>query len=98
MIVLRVRRVIQMLNEMIIGFLIAILLLQFVVYFMNLSALRNLSIKQQSTIYGVSHIWGSIMELRGELEAKLSPNSLENIGQESFLNDVKNIEEKEAIA
>tara|TARA_R110001592_G_scaffold132599_4_gene347287 strand:+ start:675 stop:938 length:264 start_codon:yes stop_codon:yes gene_type:complete len=58
-------------NDIILGLLIAILLLQFVVYFMNLSALRRLAEKQQSTIYGVSHVWGSIKELREELKSKV---------------------------
>ena len=31
--------------------------------------LKSLYDKQQSTMYGVSHIWGSIMEFRKELEA-----------------------------
>ena len=61
-------------NEIVIGLLIGILLLQFVVYFMNLSALRKLTYKQQSTIFGVSHIWGSIMELRKEIEESSKTN------------------------
>jgi len=64
-------------NEIVIGLLIGILLLQFVVYFMNLSALRTLTHKQQSTIFGVSHIWGSIMELRKEIEEISKTNELE---------------------
>ena len=49
-------------NEIIIGLLIGILLLQFIAYYMNQIALRALNQKQQSTIYGVSHLWGSIIE------------------------------------
>lgn len=48
---------------------------------MSQVALRNLTQKQQSTIYGVSHIWGSIKELREELNSKvilplIPPNSM----------------------
>lgn len=55
------------------GLLGGILALQFVVYFMNQLALRELREKQQSTIYGVSHVWGSIKELRDEMRLNLSP-------------------------
>lgn len=55
------------------GLLSGILALQFVVYFMNQLALRELREKQQSTIYGVSHVWGSIKELRDEIRLNLSP-------------------------
>ena len=85
-------------NDIILGLLIAILLLQFVVYFMNLSALRRLTEKQQSTIYGVSHVWGSIKELREELKSKvllplIPPNQImdeikrEDNGEEELKND-----------
>lgn len=85
-------------NDIILGLLIAILLLQFVVYFMNLSALRRLTEKQQSTIYGVSHVWGSIKELREELKSKvllplIPPNQImdeikcEDDGEEVLKND-----------
>lgn len=85
-------------NDIILGLLIAILLLQFVVYFMNLSALRRLTEKQQSTIYGVSHVWGSIKELREELKSKvllplIPPNQImdeikcEDAGEEVLKND-----------
>lgn len=85
-------------NDIILGLLIAILLLQFVVYFMNLSALRRLTEKQQSTIYGVSHVWGSIKELREELKSKvllplIPPNQImdeikrEDNGKEELKND-----------
>tara|TARA_R110000751_G_scaffold6560_1_gene27720 strand:+ start:3187 stop:3450 length:264 start_codon:yes stop_codon:yes gene_type:complete len=68
-------------NDIIIGLLIGILLLQFVMFVMSQVALRNLTQKQQSTIYGVSHIWGSIKELREELNSKvilplIPPNSM----------------------
>ena len=68
-------------NDIIIGLLIGILLLQFVMLVMSQVALRNLTQKQQSTIYGVSHIWGSIKELREELNSKvilplIPPNSM----------------------
>ena len=70
-------------NEIIIGLLIGILLLQFIAYYMNQIALRALNQKQQSTIYGVSHLWGSIKELREELESKvilplIPPNLIDN--------------------
>ncbi len=85
-------------NDIILGLLISILLLQFVVYFMNLSALRRLTEKQQSTIYGVSHVWGSIKELREELKSKvllplIPPNQImdeiksEDDGEEVLKND-----------
>jgi hypothetical protein len=56
------------------GLLVGILALQFVVYFMNQLALKQLREKQQSTIYGVSHVWGSIKELRDEVRLNLSPS------------------------
>ena len=68
-------------NDIIIGLLIGILLLQFVMLVMSQVALRNLTQKQQNTIYGVSHVWGSIKELREELNSKvilplIPPNSM----------------------
>ncbi len=85
-------------NEIIIGLLIGILLLQFIAYYMNQIALRALNQKQQSTIYGVSHLWGSIKELREELESKvilplIPPNQImdeikcEDDGEEVLKND-----------
>ena len=55
---------------------------------MSQVALRNLTQKQQSTIYGVSHIWGSIKELREELNSKvilplIPPNSIDNKVQQT---------------
>jgi hypothetical protein len=70
-------------NEIIIGLLIGILLLQFIAYFMNQMALRALNQKQQSTIYGVSHLWGSIIELREELKSK----DIQEIVEESEIED-----------
>ena len=75
-------------NDLIIGLLIGILLLQFVMFVMSQVALRNLTQKQQSTIYGVSHIWGSIKELREELNSKvilplIPPNSIDNKVQQT---------------
>lgn len=75
-------------NDIIIGLLIGILLLQFVMFVMGQVALRNLTQKQQSTIYGVSHIWGSIKELREELNSKvilplIPPNSIDNKVQQT---------------
>tara|TARA_R110002167_G_scaffold132815_8_gene317196 strand:- start:1059 stop:1313 length:255 start_codon:yes stop_codon:yes gene_type:complete len=75
-------------NDIIIGLLIGILLLQFVMFVMSQVALRNLTQKQQSTIYGVSHIWGSIKELREELNSKvilplIPPNSIDNKVQQT---------------
>ena len=34
--------------------------------------LNHLDTKQQSTIYGVSHVWGSLKELREDIIANLS--------------------------
>ena len=73
-------------NDIIIGLLIGIL--QFVMFVMSQVALRNLTQKQQSTIYGVSHIWGSIKELREELNSKvilplIPPNSIDNKVQQT---------------
>lgn len=80
-------------NDIILGLLIAILLLQFVVYFMNLSALRRLTEKQQSTIYGVSHVWGSIKELREELKSKVLLPLIPPISIDSEIERDENIEE-----
>jgi len=75
-------------NDLIIGLLIGILLLQFVMFVMSQVALRNLTQKQQNTIYGVSHVWGSIKELREELNSKvilplIPPNSIDNKVQQT---------------
>jgi len=75
-------------NDIIIGLLIGILLLQFVMLVMSQVALRNLTQKQQNTIYGVSHVWGSIKELREELNSKvilplIPPNSIDNKVQQT---------------
>ena len=75
-------------NEIIIGLLIGILLLQFIAYFMNQMALRALNQKQQTNIFGVSHIWGSINELREDLKSKvilplIPPNSIDNKVQQN---------------
>ena len=58
--------------------LIANLALLFMAYVFILSLfkkvsqeLNNLDNKQQSTIYGVSHVWGSLKELREEMNVDL---------------------------
>ena len=57
-------------------------------FVMSQVALRNLTQKQQNTIYGVSHVWGSIKELREELNSKvilplIPPNSIDNKVQQT---------------
>jgi len=45
--------------------------------------LNHLDNKQQSTIYGVSHVWGSLKELREEIKVNLSDEgSIEEEGGE----------------
>ena len=45
--------------------------------------LNHLDTKQQSTIYGVSHVWGSLKELREEIKVNLSDEgSIEEEGGE----------------
>ena len=60
-------------NDTIFALLIGILLLQFIAYFMCQFALKRLTEKQQSTMYGVSHVWGSIKELRDEMNGAKMP-------------------------
>lgn len=45
-------------------------ILLFIAYVITLKALKDLREKQQNTIYGISHIWGSIKELRAEMSLK----------------------------
>tara|TARA_B100002019_G_scaffold111609_1_gene96036 strand:+ start:1252 stop:1614 length:363 start_codon:yes stop_codon:yes gene_type:complete len=80
------------------GLLGGILALQFVVYFMNQLALRELREKQQSTIYGVSHVWGSIKELRDEMRLNLgSPLPLPPLDGFPFIGQDNNEDIGEAI-
>ena len=60
-------------NDTIFALLIGILLLQFIAYFMCQLALKRLTEKQQSTMYGVSHVWGSLKELREEMDGAKMP-------------------------
>jgi hypothetical protein len=77
-------------NEIVIGLLIGILLLQLIAYYMNQMALRALNKKQQSTIYGVSHIWGSIKELREELKSTDLQESVEDSESEGSEEELTN--------
>lgn len=45
-------------------------ILLFIAYAITLKGLKDLREKQQNTIYGVSHIWGSIKEFRAEMALK----------------------------
>ena len=51
----------------ILGFQIGILIVVFINLFINQKDLKKLYDKQQSTMYGVSHLWGSMMELKEEM-------------------------------
>lgn len=48
--------------------------------------LNHLDNKQQSTIYGVSHVWGSLKELREEMRVNL-PKEDSIIGEEDADNE-----------
>tara|TARA_R110000824_G_scaffold181537_6_gene362398 strand:+ start:3269 stop:3499 length:231 start_codon:yes stop_codon:yes gene_type:complete len=55
--------------ELLLGIELGILIIVLINLFISQKDLKSLYDKQQSTMYGVSHIWGSIMEFRKELEA-----------------------------
>ena len=57
-------------DSVILSLLIGNFALLFICYFITLKSLRHLNDKQQSTIYGVSHVWGSIKEFREEFALK----------------------------
>ena len=62
-------------SDLVVLLLIANFVLLFIAYIITQIALRNLNLKinklshnQQSTVFGVSHVWGSVKELREFLE------------------------------
>ena len=73
-------------NEIIITLLVGVFALQLIAYTMCQLELRNLKDKQQSTIYGVSHLWGSMMELKEEM--KKVTEKTEEITSEEEIDEV----------
>jgi|TARA_R100001126_G_scaffold95182_1_gene66681 hypothetical protein len=62
-------------EDLIVPLLFANFILLFIAYIITQIALRNLNFRinslshnQQSTVFGVSHVWGSVKELREFLE------------------------------
>ena len=69
--------------EVILGFQIGILIIVFFNLFISQKDLKNLHNKQQSTIYGVSHLWGSMMELKEEMQ-KVTEKTKEVMSEEEI--------------
>ena len=57
-------------DTMIVALLLSNFILLFISYCITLKSLKNLTDKQQSTMYGVSHVWGSVKEFRAEMALK----------------------------
>ncbi len=54
-------------DTMIVALLLSNFILLFISYCITLKSLKDLTDKQQSTMYGVSHVWGSVKEFRAEM-------------------------------
>jgi len=57
-------------ETMIIALLWSNFILLFIAYGVTLKVLKDLREKQQNTMYGVSHVWGSVKEFRAEMALK----------------------------
>ena len=72
-------------SDLVVPLLIANFILLFIAYIITQIALRNLNLRinnlshnQQSTVFGVSHVWGSVKELREFLEEFCKEESKED--------------------